>query len=221
MSQEKSYQIKLSNASVLQTQCLILTAGAGNEQLLETLALAQPKMQRRPLLMPMLKAKASVLPAMYAHCLGASALPKMTITSHALSLSGEPYMIWYLGGEIAEQGVGRSVAEQVQCAKKELQALMPWMDFSSCQWSALAIDRAEPRMPDGSRPVEPAVYQEDNVITAWPVKLAMTPIMTDKICQQIEALGITKNKQINMDILSIETATISLLPWEKVTQWII
>ncbi len=214
------YQIQLANKSMLQTQCLVLTAGAGNEQLLNVLALEQPKMQRRPLLMPMLKAKASVLPRLYAHCLGVSALPKMTITSHTLSTSGEPYIIWYLGGEIAEQGVGRSIIEQVQCAKKELQMVMPWMDFSSCQWSALAIDRAEPKMSDGSRPVEPAVYQDHQVITAWPVKLAMTPIMADKIYHQVEALGIAKNKPIKRVKVTLETTKTSLLPWEKVTQWI-
>ncbi len=221
-----NYQINFSAQTLNEThrliaKTLILTAGAGNEKLLASLNFSQPKMQRRPLLMPMLKAKKNILPKMYAHCLGASALPRMTITSHSLSAD---QTVWYLGGEIAEQGVGRTIEEQVKCAKKELQNLMPWMDFSQCQWSALAIDRAEPKMADGSRPVEPAVFRKNQVITAWPVKLAMAPIMVDKIIDELEAAGIEKNAQSRpldgKDSGLMPKAQTSQLPWEKVELWL-
>lgn len=207
---------------LLSAQALIFTAGAGNEHLLELLEIEQPKLQRRPLLMPMLKARESVLPKMYAHCLGASALPKMTITSHQVSgdaVEQEAQTVWYLGGEIAEQGVGRTTEAQVQEAKKELQTLMPWMDFSQCQWSALAIDRAEPQMNDGNRPAEPGVYRHEKVITAWPVKLAMAPIMVDKIMQELEQLGIEKNSQL-VELTELSEARTTKLPWEKVHNWL-
>ena len=217
-----SYQIIFADThNALIAGTLILTAGAGNESLLDSLNFEQPKMQRRPLLMPMLKAKKSVLSEIYAHCLGASALPKMTITAHHLS---DDQMVWYLGGEIAEKGVGRTIEEQVKAAQKELQNLMPWMDFSSCQWSALAVDRAEPKMPDGSRPIEPAVFRKHQVITAWPVKLAMAPIMVDKIIDELELAGIEKNLQSsNLDIKKLELmhkAQTSPFPWEKVQLWL-
>ena len=211
--------------SINETICakaLILTAGEGNEALLAALRLEQPELQRRPLFMPMLKGKASQLPRMFAHCLGASALPKMTITSHQLDYDDETQdgdVVWYLGGEIAEQGVGRSLTEQVHAARKELQALMPWMDFSGCQWSALAVDRAEPRMPDGSRPAEPGVYRQERIITAWPVKLAMAPIMVDRIMLELEQMGIEKNSQ-TVAITGLSKAGTSRLPWEKVQNWI-
>lgn len=220
----KHYQIQSSDNTHIIAQSIILTAGAGNEKLLASLNFRQAKiakMQRRPLLMPMLKANKSVLPKMYAHCLGASALPKMTITAHSLLQS---QIVWYLGGEIAEQGVGRSIEEQTQRAKSELQSLMPWMDFSQCQWSALAIDRAEPKMPDASRPVEPAVFAEQGVIIAWPVKLAMAPVMADKVLHEIERLKINKNAQAvlmqNKNSLPMTQAKTSQLPWEKVGHWL-
>lgn len=198
---------------------LILTAGAGNKKLLEQLEQAEPRQQLRPLLMPMLKASKSVLPELYAHCLGASALPKMTITSHPL---GKDRMVWYLGGEIAEQGVGKSDREQIVAAKKELHKLMPWMDFSSCEWSVLAIDRAEPEMPDGSRPAEPFVNLEQNIITAWPVKLAMAPIMADKVLEKIQQTDIKLNSQIpeGLSDHNVLQAKTSALPWEKITAWV-
>jgi len=91
---------------------VILTAGAGNENLLLKLGLKLPVMQRRPLQMPILKASQSRLPLIYAHCLGASSLPKMTITSYQLG----DEVIWYLGGDIAEKGVGRSQSQQIEAS---------------------------------------------------------------------------------------------------------
>ncbi len=221
---QNSGQLRCSDNSLIHCQSIILSAGAGNEKLLATMDVGAPKMQRRPLLMPMLRADETVLPRMYAHCLGASALPKMTITSHRLKIGDGRQMVWYLGGEIAESGVGLSIAEQVRRAKKELSALMPWMDFSLCRWSALAIDRAEPKMADGSRPVEPAVFLHHGVITAWPVKLAMAPLMVDAIVQKIEQLKIKKNaRAVHMQTISsapMTTADSAQLPWEKVEHWL-
>ena len=228
---ENLYRIQLSDDINILARSIVLTAGAGNEKLLASLNIKQPQMQRRPLLMPMLIARESVLPRMYAHCLGVSALPKMTITAHSLSAAhlsaeadGQTRTVWYLGGEIAEKGVGRTVEEQTQRAKKELHSLMPWMDFSQCKWSALAIDRAEPKMPDGSRPVEPAVFTEQGIITAWPVKLAMAPVMVDKVMAEIERLKITRNAQPvlmqNNKSTPLIPAKTSQLPWEKVDNWL-
>jgi hypothetical protein len=210
------YDLNIESNTLVSAQTIILTAGVGNEKLTSSLGLKQPKMQRRPLHMPMLKAKASILPKMYAHCLGASALPKMTISSHELSSSNE--IVWYLGGDIAEKGIHRSVDEQIKLAKVELAKLMPWMDFSHCQWSTLFIDRAEPKMPDGSRPSEPAVFKTEGVITAWPVKLAMVPIMVDKIVRELQGTDCKKNIQLT-PIISLSQAKVSQLPWERVTRW--
>ncbi len=213
------YKIETNTQDIsVRAQKLILTAGSGNEKLLNSLNFQQPQMQRRPLYMPILKAKSSYLPMLYAHCLGASALPKMTITSYPL---GNDEIAWYLGGEIAEKGVSRSLDEQIKEAKQELKKLMPWMDFSHCQWSALAIDRAEPKMPDASRPIEPAVFKENNVITAWPVKLAMTPIMVDKIIAQLEAMPDGSNDSIENTIVNnLPPAQTTKLPWQKVEHWL-
>ena len=220
--EDTTFQLKFNGQNII-AQTLILTAGAGNEKLLSSLNLEQPKMQLRPLHMPMLKARASILPKMYAHCLGASALPKMTITAYSLSCSeehDEAQVVWYLGGEIAEKGINRTIEEQISVAKQELQSLMPWMDFTQCQWSALAVDRAEPKMADGSRPVEPAVFRDHNVITAWPVKLAMAPLMVDKIMVELKQAGIQKNSKVFSVKDKISMAQTTKLPWEKVENWL-
>jgi glycerol-3-phosphate dehydrogenase len=213
---QSRYLIQVNEHSAIDAKAIILTAGEGNEALIAELGFTRPGMQRRPLLMPMMSAPKSVLPKMYAHCLGASALPKMTITSHEMA----DRTVWYLGGEIAEKGVGRSQQEQVLAARQELNTLMPWMDFSQCQWSTLAIDRAEPKMSDGSRPAEPLVDRQENVITAWPVKLAMTPVMVDSILLELEKMALEKNSQAFDFKGSLQRAKTGKLPWETVQQWL-
>ncbi|MEJ2142289.1 MAG: FAD-dependent oxidoreductase [Gammaproteobacteria bacterium] len=94
---------------------VVLTAGKGNEALLGVFGKQLPKMQLRPLKMVMLRGG---LPEMiYAHCLGASVNPRITITSHKDS-NGE--IVWYLGGQLAEEGVPRTDEAQINEAKKEL-----------------------------------------------------------------------------------------------------
>ena len=145
-------------------------------------------------------------------------MPRMTITSYPLdSYQPEKEIVWYLGGDIAEKGVSRSRSQQIEAAKRELQLLIPWLDFSPARWSTLRIDRAEPHMTDGSRPAEPLVSLSGKVITAWPVKLAMTPLMTDAILNKVKALGIQANlKPVSVQIPQAQT---SQFPWEKVQHW--
>ncbi len=119
---------------------LVLMAGSGNQALLAQLGRSQPEMQLRPLKMVMLRGGLS--DTVYAHCLGASVNPRVTITSH---YDENNNIVWYLGGQLAEDGVKRSNEEQIKQAKAELAELIPWLDLSSSEWAVLDIDRAEVR----------------------------------------------------------------------------
>jgi glycine/D-amino acid oxidase-like deaminating enzyme len=175
-------RIELSDERTIEAQRLVLCAGAGNEALLQQLERKTPQMQRRPLQMVMLRGK--VLPSgVYAHCLGANALPRITITSH---FDEQGNTVWYIGGQPAEQGVGRSREEQIAAAREELVGLFPWIDFSDCEWGTLNIDRAEVKMADGSRPDNVFVEEENRVITAWPTKLALAPSLADEVEQLLK-----------------------------------
>jgi len=125
----------------LNARQVVLTAGEGNESLLRQLQRRAPLMQRRPVHMTLLKSKQ--LPPVYAHCLSASANPRLTITS--TRFDGET--CWYIGGNIAETGIQRNRQEQIQACRKELQAVLPWMDFQQCKWSAMMLNRAEIQTP--------------------------------------------------------------------------
>ena len=190
---------------------LLFSAGSGNARLLELWQRDRPAMQQRPLHMLMLKGD---LPQVYAHCLGASANPRLTITSY-LDVDGKT--IWYLGGQVAEQGVGREPEEQIARGKAELAELLPWIDFTSCQWSTLPVNRAEPLMPGNKRPDDCFLQQEGRVLTAWPTKLAFAPRLADKVLQ---ALPAPSGKKLDHDMLQgLPFPAIGEPPWREVRQW--
>ena len=175
----------------IQAQQIILSAGEGNQALAKPLGIDAPVMQRRPLQMIILKSKQ--LPMIYAHALGVSDKPKVTITSHK---DENDNTVWYIGGEPAENGVGVSSEELIQATQKELQQLLPWVDFTDAEWSTFSVNRAEGEQNAGKRPNQPVVKQIDNVCITWPTKLAFAPMLTDQITQTFDTLTSIKDSQI-------------------------
>jgi len=195
---------------------LVFAAGKGNAALLEKCGRSAPAMQLRPLQMVMLRgSRAQPLPGeLYAHCLGPSANPRITITTH---YDAEGRTVWYLGGQIAEEGVGRDHAAQVAAAKKELHALFPWLDTSAAEWGTLPIDRAEPRMADGSRPDNVFAEEQEGIITAWPTKLALSPRLASVIIEKLQQGGIRPTE--NRALPGWPHPEYAPLPWQEEERW--
>lgn len=164
---------------------LACAAGEGNERLAQLAGIAEnAPMQRRPLHMVMLRGPRASLPEVFGHCLGSGTTPRVTVTTIDAADSAE--RVWYVGGAIAETGVTRSEPEQIEAAKQEVQACMPWVDFarSDLRWKTGHINRAEGLTASGSRPDVPVVVRggaEGRVVIAWPTKLAFAPAMAEMI----------------------------------------
>ena len=107
---------------------VIFMAGEGNEELFSRFGCNKVQMQRRPLKMVVLRGVQNDM--IYAHCLGASVNPRITITSHR---DTQGNIVWYMGGQLAEEGVNKSDAELIQTAKDELQDLIPWLEVKTAQ----------------------------------------------------------------------------------------
>lgn len=161
----------------IRAQRIVFSAGGGTAELLASLGLQQPAMQRRPLHMVILKAP--TLKPLYAHCLGGGTKPRITVTSHPTA-DGE--WVWYLGGDLAEaDGVARDEATQIAAAKKELAELVPWIDLSAAQWATLRIDRAEPAQSALARPDNAFLAEQGRLLVGWPTKLALSPDFSDRV----------------------------------------
>jgi glycine/D-amino acid oxidase-like deaminating enzyme len=197
----------------LETRCTVFTAGAGNQALLERLGRQRPAMQRRPLQMVMLRGK---LPPIYAHCLGASANPRLTITSYP---SETEETVWYLGGELAERGIGFGPEAQVAAAQRELAALLPWVDLRGVVWRTLAVDRAEPQQPGGRRPDSSFLHEEEGLMVAWPTKLAFAPRLASQVLKTLDEQGIRPSGDGRV-VLDLAAPLPARLPWEGDETWI-
>lgn len=164
----------------VQAACTVFTAGAGNA------GLPWAAQQLRPLHMVMVRG--SVLPGvLYAHCLGVSDTPRLTVTSH-YDASGR--LIWYLGGGLAEEGVKRDRAEQIRATRRELATLLPWVDWSQAEFATFTVQRAEACQRLGTRPAEPSVLENGRVIVAWPTKLALAPLLAERIAALLPTLAV-------------------------------
>ena len=200
----------------LRPRRLLFAAGAGNAALLEARGLSQPAMQRRPLQMVMVR---GALPPVYAHALGASANPRLTITSYPCSqrsgavAGGVSGNVWYLGGELSEKGVGRSREVQIEAARRELASLLPWLDLDGLRFSTLRIDRAEVATPGGKRPDDIFLGRQGDLLVAWPTKLAFAPRLADAVLEALRDLDPSGGGET----LPLPTPPLAQLPWEETT----
>jgi glycerol-3-phosphate dehydrogenase len=167
---------------------LILTAGAGNEALLQQLGAEAPAMQRRPLQQVLVRHEYPH--ALYAHCMGGKPSPRLTVSSHT-TLEGRP--VWYLGGDLATEGTDEEPEVLINRARQEMAALFHWVDFGQTEWTTIKLDRAEPRQARLIKPDEAFVGESpglENVLTAWPTKLTLSPDLGDRVLAHLNGAGI-------------------------------
>ena len=166
----------------IRAQRVVLSAGAGNADLLTALGVEQPAQQLRPL--HMVLAKGPALKPLYAHCLGGGPKPRVTVTTHP---AADGQWVWYLGGDLAEaDGVARDEAAQVQAAQKEIAALLPWVDQSQTRWATLRVDRAEPAQSGLVRPDNAFLAEQKRLLVGWPTKLALAPDFADRVLATLQ-----------------------------------
>lgn len=175
----------------IHAQRVVFSAGAGNAELLKTMGLSHPPMQRRPLHMVLVKGP--TLRPLYAHCLGGGPKPRVTVTTHP---AADGQWVWYLGGDLAEaEGVAREPEAQIAAAKKELGNLLPWVDLSQAQWTTLRIDRAEPAQSGLVRPDNAYLSVQQRLMVGWPTKLALAPDFADRVLAALARDGVHPTPQ--------------------------
>jgi glycerol-3-phosphate dehydrogenase len=157
---------------------VIFAAGAGNEILLAGWPCEAPRMQRRPLHQVIVHEVG--LPPLYAHWIAnlSRAEPRLTITSHRRR---DGRWCWYLGGQLANDGVSRTREDQIAAARTELAAALPWLELGALRLETLRIDRAEPQQSGGHRPDTAFVAPSGPALICWPTKLSLVPDLADRV----------------------------------------
>ena len=176
------------NGVRIEPECTILAAGEGNGDLLKAAhrqGLAEEMaMQRRPLKMMLLRHHRPH--RLYAHCIGHGSKPRLTVTTHDLP---DGSLVWYLGGELAEQGADLSDAELTAYTRQELDQLLPWLDFRDAELLPLPVDRAEPRQDGGSKPDNAWTRRDRRLVVTWPTKLTLAPDLGERVEQLLNDGG--------------------------------
>lgn len=208
-----SIRLDTDNGShIVNPRALVLTAGKGNETLLQQCGATAPLTQRRPLQQVMVQFEGA--PAFYGHCLGADTTPRLTISTHPLA---DGRNIWYLGGSLAEKGAGQPAETVIDAARRELHDLMPWLDLDNARWATLPVDRAEPRQRNFARPDNAFAARAEgtaNVVAAWPTKLTLSPHLADEVERRLGELAISPTGNAP-PALPLAPPPVALTPWQQ------
>jgi glycine/D-amino acid oxidase-like deaminating enzyme len=188
---------------------LVLTAGAGAKALLDRLGVARPRLQLRPLHQVIVRHQYPH--PIYAHCLTGihRPEPRLTITSHPDRSAGGKWL-WYLGGQIASDGAAMDAAALVRHARAELDACVPWVDWSGAEFSTVRIDRAEPAQETGRRPDQAFAQAVGDCIVAWPTKLTLAPDLGDRVLALLPPPD-----GLSVPPLQLPAAPIGQPPWSR------
>ena len=193
----------------IKAQRFIFAAGEGNGPILDALHIKSVNMQLRPLHMSMVTHRSNL--PIYAHCIGVSSKPLVTITHH---VNPDGTFTWYLGGDHAETGNDKTSQQQIDTAQTLLAKILPWVNLEDAQWSTLRINRAEPLQNSLTRPDSAFVQRSANCVIAWPTKLALAPDLSDKVNALFKHQQLQPRCKISATQLSLlPRAEIASPPW--------
>lgn len=203
--------IAVNGIARFNSQVCVLAAGKGNGDLLQKMDVKTPSMQLRPLQQVMVRHRHNH--TLYAHCVGTDSKPRLTISSHR---DGE-YTVWYLGGQLAEDGVSLSANELIRRARTELQTLFSWLDWTDAEWATLPVDRAEPAQPGMLRPDNAwlsVCEGSPGCVVAWPTKLTLVPNLGNLFIDYLTKQKIIPmyNDKIPSDIPLLDV--VATTPWQ-------
>lgn len=226
-SEQSHWEIDDSGVSYLQldsgarivAQRYVVTAGEGAGPILDKLGISQPAMQLRPLKQVMVKHRLSH--RLYGHCIGTqtSASPRLTVSTHQHQ---DGNLVWYLGGDLATEGVNRSDDQLITHAKAELASIFPWLDFSDASWACHYIDRAEPRQDKLLKPDSAfaAVAEgRSNTLVAWPTKLTLAPDLAQRTLALLQGTIEPRPMQGRELLERLPKPAIATPPWEQSWQY--
>ena len=197
------------NRHGIEPKKIIFTAAESNESIARYAAHDKGlQVQKRPLLQGMIRNAPFPL---YAHLVGTSEKPVMTITTHT---AHDGSLIWYLGGGVAEHPKDSDPEELFEAARKALKTYLPNLNHGPFEWAALPIDRVEGKSDtDHWMPDTPTIHQADECVYCWPTKLTFAPMLGDMILKSLEDDDI-KPSGITNDYSFLPEVAYAAAPWD-------
>jgi len=204
-----------SPALELRPRAIVFAAGEGNEGLLKARGVTGDLMQRRPLMMVLIRGPR--LPELWGHCV-VGGKTRLTVTTSRHS-SGD--VVWQVGGEISEKTAGATdLAAVREQAAAEIRRWLPGADLAGAVIGTYPAVRAESLRSDHRRPSGVQVHEVADApptIVAWPTKLALAPVLADEVLAHVSArLG--RPAGYNPRLPDGRTPAAAASPWEE-AEW--
>tara|TARA_B100001059_G_scaffold220331_1_gene242219 strand:+ start:9215 stop:9601 length:387 start_codon:yes stop_codon:yes gene_type:complete len=124
-------------------------------------------------------------------------------------------MVWQIGGQVAEDTARSTASIAINRAREDLNHALPSLDLSTIQFSTYLAERAE-GTSSGRRPDRPTTFVDGNVITVWPTKLALVPMLSDMIQEDLKPPADHPPFQGQENW---PTASVAIPPWEMESSW--
>ncbi|HKK72581.1 MAG TPA: FAD-dependent oxidoreductase [Candidatus Krumholzibacteria bacterium] len=166
------------------TRAVVFSAGDGNAALLRSIGSEPELMQRRPLLMTVLRGS---LPPLHAHCVSGGRT-RITVTS----VGAGDETVWQVGGEVSERHAADEAGPGVRAAAlDEIRACLPGLDLSGVQIANYRAVRAEARDGGSRRPSGAHVRAvSSRAVVAWPTKWALAPLLAEDVLRELRDAGV-------------------------------
>ena len=199
----------------LQPRSMVLAAGEGNAVLREQLGLPGHVMQRRPLRVALVRGE---LTALNGHCVD-GAKTRVTITS---DVDGAGRTVWQLGGQLSEEGVGHAPDAFLRLAQRELAAVLPGWRGTGLEWAEFSVNRAERSTADGLMPGDVQILRDGPVLTVWPTKLVMAPLLSRRVLDILQvAESSASDWHSSLQRLDWPAPSTAPAPWEREMSWVL
>ncbi len=195
--------------TVLKPRAIVLTAGAGNADLLRKAGADGDSMQRRPLAMVLLK---GTLPPLFGHCI-VGGKTRLTVTTPADG-------VWQVGGEIAERLAHEPQDDAVRrTALNEIHRRLPAFDLGRAEIAVYRAVRAEARTAAKRRPSGVHVGRAaPRIIVAWPTKLSLAPVLAEEVFAMASKDLKQPGGYSEAELPSWPTPPVARYPWEE-AEW--
>jgi len=195
--------------TVLKPRAIVLTAGAGNADLLRKADVDGASMQRRPLAMVLLKGP---LPPLFGHCI-VGGKTQLTVTTPVEGL-------WQVGGEIAERLAHEPQDDAVRrTALSEIRRRLPALDLARAEMAVYRAVRAEARTAAERRPSGVHVGRAaPRIIVAWPTKLSLAPVLAEEVFAMVSKDLKQPGGYSEDELPSWPTPPVARYPWEE-AEW--
>jgi hypothetical protein len=199
----------------LRARQIILAAGEGNERLREQLGMPAQVAQRRPLRIALVRGR---LPRLNGHSID-GAKTRVTITS---DVDSSDRTVWQLGGQIAEDGVDMEPLDFIRHARSELAQVLPGWQCPAVEWATYMVNRAERSTTDGALPHDVQIIRDGNVLTVWPTKLVLAPLLSERVAAVLDVRDNPSDSSWQETLVDRHwpSPAIALAPWEREQTWI-